>query len=84
MACQRIVLGSHVSGITDILANFQDCMFEPNDIDQLIKKIRTFKKMSIELRASLSKAMRKEVEHSFNMDLCIFRYEKLYKNMIKH
>ncbi|HEY9167861.1 MAG TPA: glycosyltransferase [Lutibacter sp.] len=82
MASQRIVLGSKVAGIKDILAAFEHCLFEPNDVDDMIEKILYIMNKPISERNILAKTMRAYVEKEFDIETVVCSHEKLYKNLV--
>ena len=47
MAMGKIVLGSNVSGVTDILKEFPENLFEAGNIKELERKIVKFKSMDL-------------------------------------
>lgn len=81
MASERIVLGSRVSGINDILKVFPEFLFEPSKIDALVEKIKDVRNISIKKRYSKSKAMRAYVEKNFDLKQCVLNHEHLYKTI---
>lgn len=82
MASGNIVVGSKVSGIKDILDEFQTCLFKPNDTESLKKVLLSVKAMGDEERFKLAVAMRKQVEEKFSLDSFIKQHEELYKNLV--
>ncbi|MBJ6367910.1 glycosyltransferase [Snuella sedimenti] len=83
MACQRIVLGSSITGIREVLKEFPDCLFEPGNIKDLMGKINEIKNMPISTRVILANAMRHYVENNLNIDVFIKEHEVLYKKLLK-
>ena len=83
MASGTIVIGSNISGINDILEPFKTCLFEPNNIHQLITAILGIKSMDVEDRNNLTKEMREHVMQSYLMVNCIENHQLLYKNLAK-
>ena len=83
MASQRIVLGSNVSGIKDILEVFPDCLFKPDNVEALVKKIQYINTLSLKERDTLAKRMRIHVENEFSLKSCINNHDKFYRSIIK-
>jgi glycosyltransferase involved in cell wall biosynthesis len=83
MASQRIVIGSDISGIHDILEPFPECLFQPNDVADLAKCIESIKSLSLENQKSLCLAMRKRVEQHYTLDNFVKHHEVLYQSLIK-
>ena len=82
MASQRIVIGSKVSGITDILKQFKQCLFQPNNVSDLTKKIQSLKKLTIIEREELAKAMRTYVGNELSIGEFLKNHEDFYKKII--
>nr|WP_321246619.1 glycosyltransferase [uncultured Psychroserpens sp.] len=82
MASQRIVLGSNVSGIQDILLPFYQCMFETNDVDSLANTLKTVLSIPTEEKMKLAKAMRCYVEEELSIDKFIKSHEEVYLNLV--
>lgn len=83
MASGRIVLGSRISGIKDILAPFENCLFEPSNTRKLSEKIKLIKGMSISEREALANAMRAHVLQNLSIEKCITDHEDLYKTLVE-
>ena len=82
MASQRIVLGSNVAGVKEVLANFQNCLFEPKNSNAIVEKIKMIQNLSVIERNNLAIKMRKEIESNFTLDICINNHEMFYLSMI--
>jgi glycosyltransferase involved in cell wall biosynthesis len=82
MASQRIVIGSNVSGIQDILLPFPQCLFEPNDVDSLANTLKMILSLSTEEKMILIKAMRCYIEEELSIDKFIKSYEEVYLNLV--
>ena len=83
MASGRIVIGSNVSGIKDVLKSFPNCIFEPNNIESLKEKIIEIQQLGIEEKIDLQKRMRTVVEVDFSKELFITNHEKIYLDLVK-
>jgi glycosyltransferase involved in cell wall biosynthesis len=83
MSSGRIVLGSNVSGIKDILESYKACLFQPANIVDLMKKIRYIKNLSINEREIIANSMRLYVERVFSVEAFINKHDKFYRNFVK-
>ncbi|MDN3492416.1 glycosyltransferase [Winogradskyella bathintestinalis] len=83
MAMNRIVLGSNISGIRDILKVFPDCMFQADDISDLKDKIKTIMNLSEDKRLALETQMRRRVVDEFSIEDFIERHQSLYQELVK-
>ncbi|MFC4721205.1 glycosyltransferase [Geojedonia litorea] len=83
MACERVVIGSTISGIKDILLPFQDCLFEAGNHSELMKYILRIKALSQTQRNAIAYSMRSYVQNEFSIDAFIVQYAKFYKTLVK-
>lgn len=83
MASGKIVIGSNISGIKDILKEFPECLFKAGSVRELDKKIEYVKSMTFDEREVLSKAMRTYVEKELSISRCVDNHNKFYKTLIK-
>ena len=82
MSSQRIVIGSNVEGVREVLANFKDFMFEPKNVAQICDKITWIKSLSIEEKHKYELNMRQEVERNFSLAICINHHEEFYLKLL--
>lgn len=82
MAMERIVLGSNISGIRDILKVFPDLMFQADNISELENKIKKIMNMSKEERMELEKQMRIRVIEEFSIEDFMSRHQSLYLELV--
>ncbi|WP_338733346.1 glycosyltransferase [Mangrovimonas cancribranchiae] len=82
MACQRLVLGSHISGIKDLLSPFNNLLFEPNNIVELENKLNCIMELSEAERVNLAIQLRQRIERQFNLTSCVEQHQKLYKRLV--
>lgn len=82
MASERIVIGSNVSGVKDVLKAFPNCIFEPNNVESLKDKIIEIQKLTKEEKIQLQKQMRMAVETHFSKETFIASHEKLYIDLV--
>ncbi|WP_299334708.1 glycosyltransferase family 4 protein [uncultured Psychroserpens sp.] len=82
MASGRLVLGSRIAGIKDVLKDFPDCLFEPNSVEAIASKIKTIKALDVSEKNRIEKEMRHKVEHVFSIEECIAKHEDFYHNII--
>lgn len=72
------VIGSQVSGITDILEGFEECLFEAGNDKDLALKLNKINEMPSDKVISLGKKMREKVVSNYNFDNFIKQREQLY------
>ena len=81
MASGKIVIGSNVSGVKDILKKFPDNLFEPNNVQALKQSILNILNMKKEDHIQLEKDMRSLVESTYSIEKFIESHTELYTNM---
>jgi len=74
MSCGIQIIASHISGITDILNPFKECMFEPKDPNKLYKKLDNF----IMNKDRINKRYRTHILKHYTIDKEVHYHEKLY------
>jgi len=83
MASGKIVIGSNVSGVKDILKPFPNCLFEPNNVQALKECILNIIAMKQEERIQLELQMRTEVVNKFSIEEFIKKHTALYMEITK-
>ncbi len=83
MAMGKIVVGSRVSGIIDILKGFQDNLVEPSNEDSLCQKIIYFKHLNVNVRSLLEEKTRNYMVDNFSLVKFINTHENFYFSMLK-
>lgn len=83
MASERIVLGSDITGVREVLKAFANCQFEPSNVNQLSNKIKAFKQMPAGDRDQLAKDMRRYVEQNLSVKIFMEMHEELFKTILK-
>ena len=83
MACGCIVVGSNISGIKDILEEHQELLFQPGNIEDLMKKLNLLRSLNPDDTQRLKDAMRQTVLNKFMLDEVVERHEDLYKKLIR-
>ncbi|MGY5352976.1 glycosyltransferase [Wenyingzhuangia sp. IMCC45533] len=78
MSSSRIVIGSDVEGVREVLHNFSSFMFPPKDSNVIAEKIKWVISMSKEERNKWQNKMRQEVEENFKLSGCINLHEEFY------
>ncbi len=73
------VIGSKVSGITDILEGFEELVFEASDIKGLSEKLHQMSNLSIKERKAIGQKMREKVVDNYSFDKFIQTRGKLYE-----
>lgn len=77
------VLGSDVSGINYVLADYKELLFPASNATALVKKIKMLYDTSPEDRLLLGKSLRDYCETHFSMKSFISAHENLYLRMLK-
>ena len=82
MATSRIVVGSNITGIREVLKQFPECLFIPDDVNDLAIKIQNIIDMSLNDRSQLESDMRCYVESNLSLRFFIDEHEKLYNSLV--
>ncbi|TXE17107.1 glycosyltransferase [Psychroserpens burtonensis] len=83
MAMERIVLGSNITGIRDVLEPFPECMFQAGDIIGLAEKLEIFRNLPDIERLNLKQAMRNRVVDTFSIKDFLKNHQSLYLKLLK-
>jgi glycosyltransferase involved in cell wall biosynthesis len=83
MASERIVIGSNVPGVKDVLAKFPTCLFKPNNVEDLKRLILDQLNLTPTKKISLQKEMRNHVLANYSNKQFMQRHEQLYKALVK-
>jgi len=83
MAMSVPVLGSNIPGISYVLKNFQELLFETSNAHQLTEKIEDFIKKPIEEKKIIGKELRDFSISHFSLEMFLKTHEDLYFNMIE-
>ncbi len=75
------VIGSRVSGITDILEGFEEWLFEASDTDHLSQLLNNMNAMHAEDRKLLGKQMRNRVVEHYAFEKFINSREQVYASL---
>ena len=78
MSSQRIVIGSDVEGVREVLLNFKNFMFPPKNVDKICEKIKWIKSFSTNEKKQFELKMRQEVENNFSLKKCLCLHEQFY------
>lgn len=78
MASGRLVIGSNVPGIKDILGNFESFLFEAGNFQVLAKVIIDIMNMTKEKRLDHGDQMKNKVQEEFSLKRCIENHESLF------
>ncbi|WP_443632580.1 glycosyltransferase [Candidatus Marifrigoribacter sp. Uisw_064] len=81
MASGKIVIGSNVSGVKDILEPFPACIFEPNNVESLKNCVLDIMNLKEEEHIQLEKEMRARAENTYSIEKFIESHTELYTNM---
>ncbi|MDT0552263.1 glycosyltransferase [Urechidicola vernalis] len=83
MSSERIVIGSDISGIKDILASFSEHLFKPSNTVELKEKILMIRQLPKKEKELLQMKMREVVLENFTIDKCVKRHEELYIQSVR-
>ena len=83
MLSGRIVLGSRISGVKDILGPFQEYLFEPSSIEDLKNKLESIIQLDTDNRKKLAKQMFEFASKNYAIEKSMQMHETLYFKMIK-
>ena len=81
MSMEVPVIGSRVSGITDILEGFDQLLFEADNVGQLTKLLISMNEMSAEDRKKIGKQMRQKVVEHYAFEKFINSREQVYASL---
>ena len=81
MSSQRIVIGSNVEGVREVLGNFKDFIFPAKNVEVIISKINWIMNMTPLEKMMHELNMRKEIEQNFTLKKCIGLHEEYYLEM---
>ena len=77
------VLGSEVSGIKDILKDYDDALFEPDNVIELSKKIEEKLYTNKNKNKKLDLKIFKHIEDNFDVKIESFKHGEIYKKILK-
>ncbi|RZN83104.1 MAG: glycosyltransferase [Winogradskyella sp.] len=83
MLSGRIVLGSRISGVKDILAPFQEYLFKPGSVEDLKNKLEVIIQMENDNRKELAEQMFEFTSENYAIEKSIQMHEALYLKMIE-
>jgi len=77
------VLGSEVSGIKDILKDYDDALFEPDNVIELSKKIEEKLFTNKNKNKKLDLKIFKHIKDNFDVKIESFKHGEIYKKILK-
>ncbi|MDO1501072.1 glycosyltransferase family 4 protein [Winogradskyella maritima] len=83
MLSGRLVIGSNISGIKDVLSTWPQTLVKPNDIVALGHKIKEVIEWGEEKRMQLANEQRQEAQQRYALSKSIMSHMDLYANMAK-
>ena len=83
MATGLLVLASNVSGTKDILEDFKQCLFYPENPDDLANKAITLMKMDLENQFNLKDSVIDNVKKKYHINLEVEKTQNIYKNLLE-
>ena len=81
MASGLAVIGSNVSGISDILGGYRNLLFKPQDGDEIVKKIKPFMYKRTE---HISEALINLVKTKYVINHEVSKHELTYRSCLNH
>jgi glycosyltransferase involved in cell wall biosynthesis len=75
------VIGSKVSGVSDILESFEEWIFETSNVEDLKRKILKFHALSQKERSEIGLRMSNKVKLEYSLEQFIDNTEMLYENL---
>ncbi|WP_353777925.1 glycosyltransferase [Winogradskyella sp. 3972H.M.0a.05] len=81
MASETIVLGSRISGIVDILKDFEAYLFEPSNVEMLAEKINKIYNLNADERHEISNSMRDYVVNNLSINQFINNHQTFYQSI---
>lgn len=81
MASSRLVVGSDIPGIRDLLSRFSDFLFEAGNSKALAEVIKTLMHMPEHKLQFYKDAMQQEASMRFSLERCIKAHEALYMEL---
>ena len=83
MAAGLLVLASNVSGTKDILEDSKQCLFHPDNPNDLAKKAIILMKMDLENQYNLKDLLYNNVKKKYHIDLEVEKTQNIYKNLLE-
>jgi glycosyltransferase involved in cell wall biosynthesis len=83
MACKRLVTGSNIPGVKDILAEWPELIFEAKDAKALSQILNNVAALPVEKRLQIAAQMRKKAEDNYGMEQFINGHSILYRRFVK-
>ena len=81
--CMAIpVLGSNITGINFVLKDFDNLLFQPENIEELALKINEIRLLSVEDKTSLGTSLRNYCMSHFSLQSFIEAHETLYLKLV--
>ena len=82
MSSGRIVIGSNVEGVREVLASFNDFMFESKNKVEIAEKIKWMQSMKDNEREAYARKMRQTALDSFSLKACIENHAVFYNKVL--
>jgi glycosyltransferase involved in cell wall biosynthesis len=83
MAMGQVVIGSKVSGVTDILSPFPEMLFDPGNSHDLKEKIVNVKNLNRKERIDLGIKMTNYISKDYSLGDSVAKHEQLYKKLLE-
>jgi len=82
MLSGRVVLGSDVAGIRDVLKPFPELLFQPHSVDDLKEKITMLMQLNEKQRQELGEKLFQHAATKYSIEHSIKQHESLYKRLV--
>lgn len=83
MSSERIIIGSNVPGVKEVLANYTKLMFEPKNAYDIADKIKRIQTMGYDKRKTYAQKMRQTAIEYFSIEGCLNNHMAFYKRVLK-
>lgn len=81
MAYGKVVLGSEIAGIKDLLENFKECLFQPGNVNDLHNKLMMLINKNPKERFQLGLKMQELIKNKYAIETCVKTHEDLYTKL---
>lgn len=83
MSSQCVVIGSCVEGVKEVLEDYPEFMFPPQNSQEIAQKLLELKAMGLEERNMLAQQMRQTVLNKFSLKTCLDNHSKIYLQLLR-
>lgn len=83
MASGRVVIGSDIPGIRDLLEGLGSLLFRAGDVKALRDSLQAFLTLDGKTKNALATDMLQRAQNQFSLDKCIQEHQKCYQQILK-